>query len=652
MCGLAGYCSITNKQFIADPSLLRSLHTSIAHRGPDGFGSWVDTKRQIALVHRRLSIIDVSDAGAQPMTDVQKSVVVVFNGEIYNYQRLRAELEGLGYQFQSRSDTEVILYAYKQWGIDCIKRLDGMFAIALFDVEKNELFLVRDRIGIKPLYFSLQGGMLSFASEIKALWQLPWLAKRIKPQALHHYLSYLATPAPMTLYEGVYKLPAGCYAYVDAKRTMTFTHWYDPVIDAPVYAQKDLTSPEFCVKTIRSLLRASVKKRMMSDVPIGLFLSGGVDSSLNVALMSEFTDQIKTFNVSFSDGPEYEERAWARKVAKQFGTEHYELIIAEKEAFNFFQKMVYHQDEPIGDCVCVPLYYVAKLAKDAGVTVVQVGEGADELFCGYDLYTKYLRLHPYWKTSQQCIPALARKGAAQLFSRWYPARRTARDLLRSWAQGRELFWSGALVFSEQWKQELVAQQYGAIEPDPIIEQIYPGMSQGFDSYDIADYHRAYLKQNDSRADFLKTMTYLELKHRLPELLLMRVDKMAMATAIEARVPFLDHALVNFALQIPTSLKYHDGQTKYILKKAAETFLPREIIYRKKVGFAAPTTRWFKSGTYFKTHFADLLHSKKGEWSDMLHVEAIDALLKANQTGSVDYSYQLWALHNVLAFDTK
>lgn len=646
MCGLAGYCNLSNKRFCLDEPLLQAMQKKMVHRGPDGFGIWKSEQHQIGLVHRRLSIIDLSDAGLQPMLDKEQTVVVCFNGEIYNHQILRTELISLGYRYSSQTDTETILYAYKTWGIDFIHRLEGMFAIALFDIQKNELYLIRDRIGIKPLYFSLQDSILSFASEIKALWSLPWVEKKIKPSALYHYLTYLVTPAPMTLYDGIYKLPAGYYLKCDAQRNYSFHQWYDPVIHGQKYDQAFCNDEQFCIDNIRSLLRTSIKKRMMADVPYGVFLSGGIDSSLNVALMAEQTDRVKTFNIAFSDGPEYNEVEWARRVARHFNTEHHEMIISEREAFEFFEKMVYHQDEPIGDCVCVPLYYVSQLLKNSGVTVVQVGEGSDELFCGYDSYARYLKLYRYWKPTQQLVPSIIKKGLYRGASRLFPEKKSRLSLLQNWAENRELFWGGVFLFSELWKKDIVINCFEETE-DPVVEKMCKGL-HCFDSYNLVTYHRDRLMHRDPQADIFKMMSYLELKHRLPELLLMRVDKMTMATSVEARVPFLDHKLVEFALQMPMHLKYRNGTTKYILKKACEGILPHDIIYRKKVGFAAPTTRWFKHGSYFKVYLRDMLATKKTVWNEYVDCEAIAQMIKDNETGAVDYSYHLWALQNLLA----
>ena len=649
MCGLAGYLNLSNSQFTTQEHLLHAMAQALEHRGPNGYRVWTSAAHGIGLMYRRLSIVDLSQAAFQPMFTHDGSVVVCCNGEIYNHPALRKELEQLGYTYFSQSDIETLLYAYQEWGIDFLKRLEGMFSIVLLDIKKNEFYVVRDHIGIKPLYFSMQSDIFSFASEIKALWHLPWLTKKISSRSLSHYLTFLATPAPMTFFEGIYKLPAGFYAKIDAQRTVTFCEWYTPLAATKI-PQNMLTSEQALIHELRSLLRASIQKMMMADVPLGVFLSGGVDSSLNVALMAEFTDKVKTFNVAFADGPEYNEAHWARKVAQLYNTEHHELIINEADAFGFFQKMIFHQDEPLGDCVCVPLYFVSKLLKDAGVTVVQVGEGSDELFCGYSSYIPYVTLEKSRALSQKVVPSFARQGVYQAAKMLVPHKHNRLDTLYNWATKKEFFWGGNVVFSEHWKHDFFythAQEIMYI--DPVIAQIYPDFRQENSSHSPIAYHAHKLHSLNPEADFLKRMIYVELKHRLPELLLMRVDKMTMATSVEARVPFLDHALVEFALQIPQHFKYKNGVTKYILKKAAEGILPNDIIYRNKMGFAAPTTRWFKQGTHFSTYFNDLLHSKSAQWEQFFDVDKIEKMALQTRTTNVDYSYQLWALQNFMGF---
>lgn len=646
MCGLGGYLNLSKSVWGNNDALLYEMQQSMAHRGPNGWRTWISDQHAVALVHRRLSIIDLSNDAFQPMLDATGRIAVCFNGEIYNHPFLRILLESRGHRYRTQSDTETIIHAYKEWGIDFLHHLNGMFSIALFDMESNELYLMRDRIGIKPLYFSLLGDMLSFASEIKALWPLPWIEKSINQTAISHYLTYMVTPAPMTLYKGIYKLPAGFYIKVDAQREVTFCQWYDPVANAQQAPKEFLNDEQACIEHIRSLLRTSIKQQMVADVPLGIFLSGGIDSSLNVALMAEQTDNIKTFNVAFRDGPECNETQWARMISKRFNTQHYEITISEKEAFDFFKKMVYHQDEPIGDCVCIPLYYVSKLLHDTGVTVVQVGEGSDELFCGYSSYGQYLKTYRLWHPSQRYIPSFARKAAYTAAAPFYQHRRNRLDIMRNWAGGKELFSTGSLAFSEVWKKDFLYTV--PLEPDPIIEKIYPGLAYQYGSYGFAEYHRAQLQQHDPHADEFKIMSYLELKQRLPELLLMRVDKMAMATSVEGRVPFLDHELVEFVLQIPTHMKYKNGITKYILKKACEGILPHEIIYRKKIGFAAPTKRWFKQGNYFLPYFKNMLQNNAKNNYACLDLSAINSILTQHQTTKADHACQLWVLQNLIA----
>jgi asparagine synthase (glutamine-hydrolysing) len=534
-----------------------------------------------------------------------------------------------------------------------------MFAICLYDFEKRELFLIRDRIGVKPLYFSMQSNILSFASEIKALWCLPWMKKEISNIAQYHYLTFMVTPAPYTIYKDIYKLPAGFYLKVDVNKNVTFQEWYNPVKKISLTEKKQFESEDFCIENITKLLIESTKKRMVADVPVGAFLSGGIDSSLNVALMSRYAHAVKTFTVAFSDGPEFNELKWARIVANKFGTDHNEIIISEKEAFEFFESMVYHLDEPLADCVCIPFYYVSKLAREKGIVVAQVGEGADELFFGYNTYASYKKLYDrLWRPTQNIVPAFARKAANFLLQPFFKSNPTKSDLLKNWANGRNLFWGGAVAFNEQHKSFLYKQNPGillnACDPvsrfDPIVEKIYPGMQQNFDSFSIVKYHLARLKQIDPDADFCKQMLYLELKQRLPELLLMRADKMSMAQGLEAREPFLDHNLVEFMLNVPAHLKFKNNTTKYLLKKICRGILPDEIIDRKKVGFAAPTFRWLSNGKYFPAYFEKLGH-KPGFIQPNGIAYTSGNLEKLYKNNIYSFAVQKWVLQNLLAIKT-
>ncbi len=650
MCGIVGFYNLQRQNFACDEALLVRMHERVAHRGPDAAGVWSDAAQGLGLASRRLKIIDLSSAADQPMVDADNELVIIFNGEIYNYRSVRDELEKLGYHFRLQTDTEVILYAYKAWGIDCLQRFDGMFAFALFDKRDQTLWLVRDRLGVKPLYFSLQGGVLSFASEIKALWELPWLKKNISSLAWYHYLTFMVAPAPMTIFEGVYKLPAGFYAKIDKHKRINFVEWYSPLKSISAAEQRELYSEAHCIERITDLLKASVKKRMVGDVPVGAYLSGGLDSSLNVALMAQFEANIKTFTVAFADNPDHNEFSWARKVATLFGSEHHELTIGEEEAFAFYENMVGMLDEPLADVVCIPFYYVSTLAHSLRMKVVQVGEGADELFFGYNTYADYAKVHKrFWQPSQRFVPALLRRGMYHAAQPLFEDQPLKNDVMYNWAQNRALFWGGAIAFSETQKQAyLHDMRRDALDKDYVIDQIYPGFSQAFDSHSIVAYHLGKLHAADPHADIVKQMMYLELKQRLPELLLMRADKMSMATSIEAREPFLDHHLVEFMMNVPGSLKFKNQTTKYLLKKVAEQFLPKEIIYRQKVGFGAPLAQWFSKGRYFPAYFEklsyDAHYAPRAELATPLWL-VDDAMNKNNAHRAV----QNWVLQQLWAF---
>lgn len=642
MCGFAGYCGYGDQKAFKAASILEDMSYVLLHRGPDGAGSWVSEKYAVALMHRRLAILDVTDAGLQPMEDVDKRIVLVFNGEIYNYRALKHELLSLGHQFKTVTDSEVIIYAYKQWGMACLNKLEGMFAFALFDQSINELFLVRDRIGIKPLYFSLQAGILSFASEIKALWVLPWVKKSYSYAGISHYLTHLATPAPMTMYDQIYKVPAGYYLRLDAHRMVTAHQWYRLCDTFLGYVPDLALHQEDYVTRVRALLSASVASHTQADVPVGIFLSGGIDSTALLAFTSRKVATVATFHIATQD-QEMSESVWAFDVARYFGARHYDHVVTEKDAFCAFEQIAYHHDEPLPDPVCIPLYFVAQMAKSVGVCVVQVGEGADELFGGYDIYATYMRLQKYW-AMQSYIPAFVRVGL-------YHAARSLRsgynkqDIMRRWSQHKPLFQQSVSVFSPGWK-DLLCDKQKETPIDQKIAQLFPDCLYTADTEATIDSYRAQLLDVYPAADFLQIVGYLEFMYRLPELLLMRVDKMTMAASVEARVPFLNRALVECALRLPMQLKHKDGVAKYILKKALENIVPHEVIYRKKVGFAAPTATWYKQGRYFMPYIQDIAHTSGNQFADFFDMRMVRKIVHNHITCNGNYGPQLWALHNL------
>lgn len=661
MCGIAGLFYFKSTRSV-DESVLSRMRDTMVHRGPDGEGNWLSRDARIGLAHRRLSIIDLSTSATQPMANEDDSVWVTFNGEIYNHITLRAELVRHGHRFQTdHSDTEVLVHGYEQWGIDgLLQRLEGDYAFGLWDDRQQDLFLVRDRIGVKPLYFSIQKDLLLFASEIKAIIAHPDVERDIDPMAMYHYLSFLTTPAPMTMFKGVFKLPAGHYLKVSANSGFQSKRYWDAVpgqgIPAEVVAGMDAaTREDFYIKGIRERLNQAVEKRMMSDVPFGVFLSGGVDSSTNVALMSQHMDRpVDTFTVGFKDYQHLNELQYADMIAQRFKTNHHEILIDESDMIGYLDELIHHQDEPIADWVCIPLYFVAKLASDSGVTVVQVGEGADEQFCGYASYMGYLDLYrKYWQPFQKYLPGMAQKSIAAmagLAAKVQPRYEIYADIIDRAARDREHFWSGATVFWDTLKDQLVRPGSitpCAMPPELIESGLLPESYLRADTFNIIQSFTGRLDREHPGHDVLSRMIYNEFKLRLPELLLMRVDKITMSTSLEARVPFLDHKLVEFSMDIPMVYKVRNNEAKYLLKKAVEDLLPHELIYRKKMGFGAPMSEWLR-GPFGDRVGKSILASglmQRGYFKR----DYVEGLVDAHKSGKRDCSLYIWTLFNLTAW---
>ena len=573
MCGIAGALSFRSSPFEVSPEYIVRMRDAAAHRGPDGAGVWVDPERRVGLGHRRLSIIDLSPLAAQPMHDAAGTRWIVFNGEIYNHAAIRRELEALGRTTwrTDHSDTEVILEAFAQWGVECVHRFHGMFAFALWDAAARQLWLVRDRIGIKPLYYSIHHGRIVFGSEIKSLLHDPDQARSVDHEALFHFLSFLTTPGPQTLFGGIRKLAPGTWMRIaDDGATDTRRYWdvWDHVDPLTRHSEDEIA------ERVRAALADAVRLRKVSDVPVGVFLSGGVDSSTNAALFSDGeTRPIKTFSVGYAG--EYQtyrnELDFAGDVAKLVGSEHHEILLRPEDVAAFLPSMVHLQDEPIADPVCVPVHYVARLARRHGVTVAQVGEGADELFVGYP---SWLRALSAQRRDDLPVPAIVKRAAlgaaaALGYDKTFHYERLWRGALR-----QPLFWGGAEAFTHVEKLRLLSKNV-------------LGPMRGLSSWQPIAPVRARFDEAAWEPSHVNWMSYLDLNLRLPELLLMRVDKMTMGVALEGRVPFLDHRLVALAMSIPSALKVKDGTPKYILKKAVRGLIPDRIIDRPKQGFGMP-----------------------------------------------------------------
>lgn len=578
MCGLAGILSFSQSNFrISEADLIRMRDTMV-HRGPDGAGVWISSNGKVGLAHRRLSIIDLSDSAAQPMSNADGSVWLAFNGEIYNHADIRAELEKTGkYAWKTdHSDTEVILHAYEEWGVECVQRLRGMFAIALWDDRDQALWLIRDRIGIKPLYYSIHNGRIVFASEIKALLEDPQQVRKINERGFFDYLSFLCVPAPDTLFEGIHKVPSGCWMRVGADGCVQ-EHRYWDVLDH-LQDLSGLSEAEVAERLLAEL-RGSIQLHKVSDVPVGVFLSGGIDSSTNAALFAEGDKGgVKTFSIGYdgSYASYQNELHYARLVADTVGAEYHQALLKSQDLLDFLPRMVELQDEPIGDPVCMPVYYVSKLAREHGVIVCQVGEGADELFWGYPHWKRMLRLQ---NLSNLPIPAFWRKLVVDSLALIGLDDDWRYEYLKRSSQGLPVFWGGAEVFTHNQKVNLLSLR---------LRNVFKNNS----SWEVISPLRQRFEEKSKDREPLDWMTYVDLNLRLPELLLMRVDKMSMGVSLETRVPFLDHKFAEFAMSIPASTKTLDGNLKHILKKAVRGVIPDEVIDRKKQGFAAPIPEWF------------------------------------------------------------
>lgn len=612
MCGILGVVELEKREDFLSPETFIKMNDTMVHRGPDGEGFYFSTDlnidqiskslegrknivtnfskpkhRRVYLAHRRLSILDLDLAAGQPMANPAKNIFITFNGEIYNHQEIKDELIKDGYVFRTNhSDTETTLYAYEKWGVDFVYKLRGMFAIVIWDERNDRVLMVRDRTGIKPLYYTIQKNRLYFASEIKAILADSSIPKELNKKGLYDYLSFLTVPAPDTLFKSIHKIPAGHMLMIEKGKVFPLKEYWD-VFDN----WKDLKgkSEEQIKEELISELKESVSLHMAADVPVGVFLSGGIDSSLNAKLFSQLSpDKVKCFSVGYKNDDQLttykNEFEYARLMAKSIGAQYHEKELTQEMFIDFIPKLIHHQDEPIADPVCFPVYEVSKLARENGVIVCQVGEGSDELFWGYESWKTFSKLNSFnkipgtWPFKKMLLEGskLAGKTGKQF------------EFLRRGVEGEPIFWSGAEAFTEAEKRKLLNADF--------LKEF-----KGYSSYEVIKDFRKKFEERCPEPSFLNWMAYSDLKLRLPELLLMRVDKMGMAVSLEARVPFLDHKFVEYALSVPSELRSKDNVSKYILKKAVEPLLPHEIIYRKKQGFGAPVHDWFMDqlGTYAK-----------------------------------------------------
>ena len=625
MCGIAGF--VTVQPGAGSDAVLARMTARIRHRGPDAEGFYSDA--HAFLGHRRLSIVDLA-TGQQPMTQETGDLFLIYNGEIFNHADLRADLERAGHRYHSRSDTETILHAWEQYGPACLERFRGMFAFALWDARNRRLFCARDRLGIKPFYYYWDGRLFAFASEIKALWEHPAISPALEESALPEYLAFGHLNAEQTLFRGVRKLIPGHWLSLELRdgtpRFEIQRYW-----DVPAPADEpDRRDDRSWIEECRARLEETVRMRLMSDVPLGMFLSGGVDSSAIAALMKGMVSgPVQTFAVGYREH-EYSELAFARQAAQSIGTEHHEMVIGRDDFFDALPRLIWHEDEPITWPSSVSLYFVSRLASER-VKVVLTGEGADELFGGYSRYRHYLHSQR-WGSAWRLAPAAVRRAIAYGIS---TNRLLSADLRRKMQHtflGREM--TVESLYLDNF--------YGGFAPAEMRSLFAPvaGPVTGLEGR-----YQNFLRYWDARSSqsLLTRMLYADQKTYLVELL-MKQDQMSMACSIESRVPFLDHPLVEFAARVPDRLKIRNGVGKYILKEAVAGLVPQELLQRPKMGFPTPLRPWLlEAGAQ---HWLGALTDPDGLLAPYTNRVALDELLARHRNRQEDATDRIWRLLNL------
>jgi len=607
MCGIIGFSW-------EDKTLLKEACDSLEHRGPDSKGYYSD--KDISLGHRRLSIIDLSERANQPMSNEDGSIWTIYNGEIYNFQELRTELEKKGHKFKSSSDTEVIIHGYEEWGLDCVKKFNGMFAFGLWDSNKKSLFLARDRLGQKPLFYAKIENKIIFASEIKALLKCSYLKREINLNAVNYFLTFSYIPSQETIYREIYQLlPGHILTYKNNKTDIT-KYW-------DLEFEENNKNKRYYLGQIESLLNDSIEKIAISDVPLGVFLSGGLDSSLITALITQNVKKVKTFSIGFGER-EFNETCYAREIADYLGTDHKEFIV-ESSSIKILPKMIYHFDQPFADPSALPFYYLSKLTRKH-VKVALSGDGADELFAGYRRY-----LGSYMENKVKFIPPPVRKLLININSK-IPISRKKYDLSK---------YISKTLKGANLKSDEKHLYYMSHFDDKLKGELYKKKLKETKSCKLI--FNSYLKNLKSNNSLDKAQ-YLDIKTYLPDDILVKTDRMSMAHSLEVRCPFLDHRLFELISKTPTNLRLNGIKTKFILKKFAESYIPKKIIYRKKGGFSVPLNMWFDNE--LKDITSNLLTSKDIENREYFNIPEIRKIINNHLNRKNEYSIQLWTLLNL------
>ncbi len=615
MCGIAGVVYRDQGVQVSTGDLRRMCDT-LVHRGPDDEGFFVDGG--VGLGMRRLSIIDLA-GGHQPMCNEDGRIWIIFNGEIYNFPDLRKELERLGHRFATHSDTEAIVHAYEEYGDDCVSKLNGMFAFAIWDQRLRRLFLARDRLGVKPLYYYLDGDFLAFGSEIKAILQLEEVPRELDLQALDAYLTFEYIPAPLSIFRGIRKLPPGHTLAFQEGRALVRQYWEVPCGAPLAGGEEELR------QRLYELLRDAVRIRLISDVPLGAFLSGGIDSSTIVCLMSEVMDRpVKTFSIGFDD-PSYNELGYARAVARHFGTDHEELTIRPDVA-GLTQDLVRYLDEPLADVSIFPTYLVSRLARQQ-VTVALSGDGGDELFAGYDWY-----LADRLERAYRHLPASLRQRLVPYLLSHVPPSSQKKGLVNVLKR----FVEGAAL-----PAELEHYRWNTFLTPEARRQMYTGeLLAGLDGWSAASRFVACLNAFGN-ADPLWRQQTADIKTYLADDILMKVDRMSMANSLEARTPFLDYRVVELAASLPSQFKLRGLKRKYLLKRCMAGRLPPLVLSRGKQGFSIPMKNWLRGE--LRPLLLDVLSPARLRREGLFNPPCVEELVRQHLEGVANHSHQLWAL---------
>jgi asparagine synthase (glutamine-hydrolysing) len=615
MCGICGILYKDAERRV-DASTLRQMCDTMVHRGPDDEGHIV--LNHVGLGMRRLAIIDLS-TGHQPLTNEEKTVWIVFNGEIYNYRELRTQLEKAGHRFKTSSDTESIVHGYESWGKAVCEKLNGMFGFAIWDENERMLMLARDRLGIKPLYYYQDDEKLVFGSEIKAILQCHGIRRRVDLSALDNYLTFEYIPSPRSIFQDIRKLEPGHILVWKDNELTTRPYWN------LIPQEKPYTKDE-AGQHLAELLEDSVRLRLVSDVPLGAFLSGGIDSSIVVAQMARLMNQpVKTFSIGFKESS-YNELPYARAVANRYGTEHHEFTV-EAKALELTEKLVGQLDEPFGDFSIFPTYLVSKMARDF-VTVTLSGDGGDELFAGYDTY----RAHRFERRYYRHLPTSIKNSVVSKIARALPPTEKKKGIANSvkrFVQGTQLppslYHARWMVFLQEWERE------------KLFTRDVAGVIEEGDPYDFIHRHS---READGCDDVTRT-GFIDAKTYLVDDILVKVDRMSMATSLEARVPYLDHRVVEFAFTLPPRLKMRGLDTKYLLKRVFWEDLPKEVQNRDKQGFSIPIKNWIRSD--LKPMMLDLLDSRRIRQQGFFDEAYVSRLVDEHLKCKENHSHKLWAL---------